>query len=41
MLSLLEGRKAGLVFVTGRKAQAQLPEADLDERGRARLSYGA
>ena len=27
------------MFVTERKAHVQLPAADLDERGRARLSY--
>ena len=36
---LLKGRKAGPVFVTERKARVQLPAADLDEHGRARLSY--
>ena len=36
---LLQGRKTGPVFVIGRKARVQLPAADLDERGRARLSY--
>ena len=36
---LLQGRTAGPVFVTERKARVQLPAADLDERGRARLSY--
>ena len=36
---LLKGRTAGPVFVTERKARVQLPAADLDERGRARLSY--
>jgi integrase len=36
---LLKGRKSGPVFVTERKARVQLPAADLDERGRARLSY--
>ena len=33
------GPTAGPVFVTERKARVQLPAADLDERGRARLSY--
>ncbi len=36
---LLKGRTTGPVFVTERKARVQLPAADLDERGRARLSY--
>jgi integrase/recombinase XerC/integrase/recombinase XerD len=36
---LLQGRKSGPVFVTERKARVQLPAADLDEHGRARLSY--
>jgi integrase/recombinase XerC/integrase/recombinase XerD len=37
---LLKGRKAGPVFVTGRRARVQLPPGDLDpETGRARLSY--
>ena len=36
---LLKGRKTGPVFVTERRARVQLPAADLDERGRARLSY--
>lgn len=36
---LLKGRKSGPVFVTERKARVQLPAADLDEHGRARLSY--
>jgi integrase len=36
---LLKGRKSGPVFVTQRKARVQLPAADLDENGRARLSY--
>ena len=36
---LLRGRKSGPVFVTERKARVQLPAADLDEHGRARLSY--
>jgi len=36
---LLKGRKFGPVFVTGRKARVQLPTADLDPSGRARLSY--
>lgn len=36
---LLKGRKTGPVFVTERKARVQLPAADLDERGHARLSY--
>ena len=36
---LLKGRKTGPVFVTERKARVQLPPADLDPSGRARLSY--
>jgi integrase len=36
---LLRGRKSGPVFVTGRKERVQLPAADLDPSGRARLSY--
>ena len=36
---LLKGRKSGPVFVTERKARVQLPAADLDEHGHARLSY--
>ena len=36
---LLKGRKSGPVFVTERKARVPLPAADLDEHGRARLSY--
>jgi integrase len=36
---LLKGRKTGPVFVTERKARVQLAAADLDEHGRARLSY--
>ena len=36
---LLKGRKSGPVFVTERKARVQLPAADLDEPGQARLSY--
>jgi integrase len=36
---LLKGRKIGPVFVTERKTRVQLSAADLDERGRARLSY--
>jgi hypothetical protein len=36
---LLKGRKSGPVFITGRKARVQLPAADLDPSGRARLSY--
>ena len=36
---LLRCRKSGPVFVTERKARVQLPQCDLDERGRARLSY--
>jgi integrase len=36
---LLKGRKSGPVFVTKRKARVQLPAADLDPFGRARLSY--
>jgi hypothetical protein len=35
---LLKGRKTGPVFVTGRKARVQLPAADLDPSGQARLS---
>ena len=36
---LLKGRMSGPVFVTTRKARVQLPAADLDPSGRARLSY--
>jgi integrase len=36
---LLKGRKSGPLFVTERKARVQLPAADLDPSGRARLSY--
>ena len=36
---LLKDRRTGPVFVTERKARVQLPAADLDERGRARLSH--
>jgi integrase len=36
---LLQGRTTGPVFVTERKARVQLAAADLDEHGRARLSY--
>jgi len=36
---LLKDRKTGPVFVTERKARVQLPAADLDEHGRARLGY--
>ena len=36
---LLKDRKTGPVFVTERQARVQLPAADLDEHGRARLSY--
>src|SRR6266566_3643826 len=36
---LLKGRKSGPVFVTERRARVQLPAADLDPFGRARLSY--
>jgi integrase len=36
---LLKGRTTGPVFVTDRKARVQLPAADLDEHGHARLSY--
>jgi len=36
---LLKGRMSGPVFVTERKARVQLPAADLDEHGHARLSY--
>ena len=35
----LKDRKSGPVFVTERKARVQLPAADLDPFGRARLSY--
>jgi len=36
---LAGGRTTGPLFVTRRKARVQLPAADLDEHGRARLSY--
>lgn len=36
---LLQGRTSGPVFVTERRARVELPAADLDELGRARLSY--
>jgi integrase/recombinase XerC/integrase/recombinase XerD len=36
---LLKGRTAGPVFVTARRARVQMPAADLDPAGRARLSY--
>lgn len=36
---LLQGRTSGPVFVTARRARVELPAADLDELGRARLSY--
>jgi integrase/recombinase XerC/integrase/recombinase XerD len=36
---LLKGSKSGPLCVTGRKARVQLPAADLDEHGHARLSY--
>jgi integrase len=36
---LLKGRTSGPVFVTERRARVQLPAADLDPDGRARLSY--
>ena len=36
---LLKGRKSGPVFVTVRKTRVELPGADLDPAGRARLSY--
>ena len=36
---LLKGRTSGPVFVTERKARVQLPAADLDDHGHARLSY--
>ena len=36
---LLKGRTTGPVFVTQRKARVQLPAADLDDHGHARLSY--
>lgn len=35
----LKGRTDGPLFVTERKARVQLPPADLDSRGRARLGY--
>jgi len=36
---LLRGRSTGPVFVTARRARVELPAADLDPAGRARLSY--
>ena len=36
---LLKGRKSGPLFVTDRRSRLELSPADLDERGRARLSY--
>jgi integrase len=36
---LLRGRSTGPVFVTSRKARVELPAADLDPHGHARLSY--
>jgi integrase/recombinase XerC/integrase/recombinase XerD len=36
---LLKGRTSGPLFVTERKARVQLPAADLDDQGHARLSY--
>lgn len=36
---LLDGRKTGPLFVTSRKARVPLPAGDLDDQGRARLSY--
>ena len=36
---LLKGRTSGPLFVTERKARVQLPAADLDDHGHARLSY--
>ena len=36
---LLNGRTSGPVFVTERRARVQLPAADLDDQGHARLSY--
>ena len=36
---LLKGRQSGPMFITERKARVQLPAADLDPSGRARLSY--
>lgn len=36
----LHGRATGPLFVTGRKARVELPPGDLDDRGRARLTYG-
>jgi integrase len=36
---LLRGRTSGPVFVTERKARVELPKADLDDQGHARLSY--
>ena len=35
----LQGRKTGPLFVTERRTRLELPPADLDELGRARLSY--
>ena len=35
----LAGRKTGPLFVTERRSRLELSPADLDERGRARLSY--
>jgi integrase/recombinase XerC/integrase/recombinase XerD len=35
----LKGRTSGPLFVTDRRARVELPPGDLDERGRARLSY--
>ncbi len=35
----LQGRRTGPLFVTERRSRLELPPADLDERGRARLSY--
>lgn len=35
----LQGRTSGPLFVTERAAKVELPAADLDERGRARLAY--
>jgi integrase len=36
----LKGRTSGPLFVTERKARVELPPCDLDDRGRARLTYG-
>jgi hypothetical protein len=36
---LLKGRTSGPLFVTARKARVELPKADLDDQGHARLSY--